>query len=113
LVRELVENGPFYFSMQVKDDFKSYSGGVYRNATAKSVGGHAVKVVGYGFEQSPLANPEPLDNWYWIVQNSWGPRFGESGFFRIAMSENIAYLASALTPVNIWGKRSIASLLNQ
>jgi cathepsin B len=83
--------------MQVKEDFKAYQGGVYHNATAKSVGGHAVKVVGYGYEVQSDAQSD-LDNWYWIVANSWGPRFGESGYFRISMSEKIGYLASSLTP---------------
>lgn len=113
LIKELVENGPFYFSMQVKDDFKQYRGGVYLNRTAKAVGGHAVKVVGFGQEIQEGAQ-DPLDNWYWIVANSWGPRFGESGYFRIAMSENIAYLASALTPQKVWReKESISELLRE
>lgn len=72
LVNELVTNGPFYFSMQVKDDFKQYEGGVYLNRTAKSVGGHAVKVVGYGYQKLDNALTE-VDNYHWIVANSWGP----------------------------------------
>lgn len=99
--------------MQVKEDFKAYRGGVYRNKTAKLSGGHAVKVIGFGQEIQPNAET-PLDNWYWICANSWGPRWGESGFFKIAMSENIAYLASALTPVKTWLPReskTVAELL--
>merc|ERR1712064_240684 len=38
------------------------------------LGGHAVKVVGWG---------KHFSTFYWIVQNSWGPSWGESGFFRI------------------------------
>lgn len=97
MVRELVENGPYYFSMQVKDDFKQYSGGVYLNRDAKSVGGHAVKVVGFGYEKLDNALSE-IDNYHWIVANSWGPRFGEQGFFRISFGEVFGYLASSLTP---------------
>jgi hypothetical protein len=83
--------------MAVKEDFKQYSGGVYRNATAKVSGAHAVKVVGFGYEKQTTAD-DPLDDWYWIVANSWGTRWGDGGNFKISMSERIAYLASSLKP---------------
>jgi len=39
-----------------------------------ALGGHAVKIVGWGKEGTQF---------YWIVQNSWGPTWGEDGFFRL------------------------------
>jgi len=41
------------------------------------VGGHAVKVIGYGYDK-----PSKLQ--YWIIANSWGSEWGEGGFFRAA-----------------------------
>lgn len=38
------------------------------------LGGHAVKIVGWGVEDGIK---------YWICANSWGPSWGENGFFRI------------------------------
>lgn len=42
----------------------------------KIEGGHALRVVGWGVENGTA---------YWIVANSWGSKWGENGFFRLAM----------------------------
>lgn len=64
--------------MIVYDDLMKYRGGVYRRHSNRMMGGHAVKIVGWGNENGTN---------YWIVANSWGPHWGESGFFRIAFGE--------------------------
>jgi len=57
-----------------------YGGGVYSDSGAfhpflcSFVVDHAVQLVGYGVEDSKM---------YWIVRNSWGSGWGESGFIRI------------------------------
>jgi len=58
----------------VMEDFMNYKSGIYSYKEGLQLGGHAVKIVGWGQE---------LDTFYWIVQNSWGPAWGENGFFRI------------------------------
>ena len=40
----------------------------------------AVQLVGYGTDAS-LGD-------YWIVRNSWGSRWGEEGYFKLARNEN-------------------------
>jgi C1A family cysteine protease len=72
----LVDNGPLVMTMNVYYDFFSYTGGVYSHVSGSFAGGHAVLTVGYDDA-----------NQCFIVKNSWGAYWGESGFFRIAYSE--------------------------
>ena len=98
LIQEAITtNGPIYFSMQVAPDFMNYSGGVFRTVSGGSVGGHAVKAIGWGVDTDSTSS-EYAESHYWIVANSWGPRWGEKGYFRIAMTENIAYNAGGPIP---------------
>ncbi|MFZ3555115.1 C1 family peptidase [Streptomyces sp. BH055] len=60
----------------VYQDFYSYSSGVYRHTAGNLLGGHCVTLVGYDDAQS-----------CWIAKNSWGPGWGEQGFFRIGYGE--------------------------
>jgi C1A family cysteine protease len=72
----LVDNGPLVMTMNVYYDFFSYTGGVYSHVSGGFAGGHAILTVGYDDA-----------NQCFIVKNSWGAGWGESGFFRIAYSE--------------------------
>jgi C1A family cysteine protease len=74
---ELVANGPISAVFEVFSDFFHYESGVYKHLTGDFAGLHAVALVGYGTDA--LLNAD-----YWIVKNSWGSSFGESGYFRIA-----------------------------
>jgi cathepsin B len=74
----LMKHGPIEAGFMVFDDFISYKGGVYHRTSEQPLGGHGVKVVGWGKEG---------DEEYWIVANSWGAKWGEKGFFRIAFGE--------------------------
>ncbi|CAI8617472.1 unnamed protein product [Vicia faba] len=53
--------------------FQLYSEGVFSGICGKQLN-HAVTVVGYGEENR---------NKYWIVKNSWGSEWGESGYIRM------------------------------
>lgn len=81
LLREINEKGPVIVSLsgaQIGDDFMFYAGGIYTGEEFKpedASGGHAVLLVGYGEEDG-----QP----YWIVQNSWGPDWGEDGYVRMS-----------------------------
>lgn len=68
----LITYGPLVTTMNVYDDFVYYSGGVYSYVEGNFDGGHAIEIVGYDDA-----------NQCFIVKNSWGTGWGESGFFRI------------------------------
>ena len=76
----------------VYSDFMSYSGGIYQYTDGVLQGGHAVKIIGFGHDDA-----SGLD--YWVCANSWGPVWGEQGFFRITWGEcNIDYSVLACQP---------------
>jgi len=76
--QDLYTNGPVQTGFMVYEDFMHYKSGVYQYTHGKRLGGHAVKIVGWGVENGDE---------YWIAQNSWGPAWGENGFFRIKFGE--------------------------
>ena len=69
-------NGPLVAGFTVYTDFFSYSGGVYHHESGTVAGGHAIALVGYDSNER-----------YWIAKNSWGPSWGEDGYFRIGFGE--------------------------
>eukprot|EP00343_Euplotes_focardii_P008566 CAMPEP_0205820600 /NCGR_PEP_ID=MMETSP0206-20130828/3244_1 /ASSEMBLY_ACC=CAM_ASM_000279 /TAXON_ID=36767 /ORGANISM="Euplotes focardii, Strain TN1" /LENGTH=293 /DNA_ID=CAMNT_0053115451 /DNA_START=1 /DNA_END=882 /DNA_ORIENTATION=- len=66
--------GPVEAGFTVYEDFMSYSEGVYHHTSGSMLGGHAVKILGWG-------NEDGLD--YWLVANSWGTEWGLGGYFKI------------------------------
>ncbi len=95
--------GPLPTSYMVYEDFMHYKSGVYTHDTGKQEGGHAVLVVGYDDNEKCF-----------IVKNSWGPDWGEKGFFRIAYSEmnsdvDFGGLTIAFKPVGVSRRVSAAA----
>jgi C1A family cysteine protease len=76
LKSELCTYGPLVVSMRVYKDFFSYYRGIYSHVKGPYQGDHAILLVGYNDAGQ-----------YFIVKNSWGTSWGESGYFRIAYSE--------------------------
>lgn len=72
----IVNNGPVPTFFHVYEDFYSHKGGIYRHRWGKSRGPHYITLVGY--------NDDPG---YWIVKNSWGTKYQDNGWFKIAYGE--------------------------
>jgi cathepsin B len=72
----VMTDGPVTATMTVYQDFMSYKSGVYIHTTGSMLGGHAIKIVGWGTDADSKQD-------YWIVANSWGTTWGINGFFWI------------------------------
>jgi len=71
---EIMTNGPVETAFTVYADFLAYQSGVYKHTTGGVLGGHAVKILGWGVENSQN---------YWLIANSWNMDWGDNGFFKI------------------------------
>lgn len=76
--RNIMEKGSVSAAFFVYEDFVSYKSGIYQYTRGARLGGHAVKLIGWGQENG-------ID--YWIIANSWGTRWGENGYFRMKMGD--------------------------
>jgi len=70
----LVTYGSVTAAFTVYEDFLNYKSGVYKHVSGSALGGHAVKIIGYGAD-------------HWIVNNSWNDTWGDKGTFKIAFGE--------------------------
>jgi len=76
---EIFKNGPVEAAFTVYADFLAYKSGVYKHTSGSALGGHAVKILGWGVENSTP---------YWLVANSWNEDWGDKGFFKILRGNN-------------------------
>lgn len=74
--------GPVATGMVVYSDFYEFDAknDVYEwNGKGKPVGGHAIEIVGWGVKNGKK---------FWWIRNSWGEKWGDGGFFRMARGNN-------------------------
>lgn len=77
---EIYNNGPVEGAFSVYQDFYSYSTGVYHHVSGDFLGGHAIKVLGFGHDDASNMD-------YWLCANSWGESWGMNGFFKIKQGD--------------------------
>lgn len=77
--QEMMTYGSITAAFTVYEDFETYSSGVYYHQTGDSLGGHAIKCIGWGVDESGLN--------YWLCVNSWNDTWGMEGTFKIKMGD--------------------------
>lgn len=70
----IVNYGPVAAGIYVNSAFQAYTGGIFNNNDDKTIN-HAVVLVGWDDTQGTSG--------VWILRNSWGTGWGESGYMRI------------------------------
>ena len=88
IMEEVYKNGPIVVSFEPDYHFMLYKTGIYHSLDEDSWMNqglkkpewqkvdHSVLLVGWG--EDPIAKEK-----FWILQNTWGPEWGEKGFFRM------------------------------
>jgi hypothetical protein len=69
----LIDHGPLIICIHFWIDFFFTPGKIYKHHNGQPVGGHVVTIVGYDDNES-----------CWIVKNSWGTKWGQQGWFKMA-----------------------------
>nr|XP_033328261.1 uncharacterized protein LOC117221420 [Megalopta genalis] len=83
MAKWLVKNGPISIAINA-NAMQFYVGGVshpFRFMCNPKNLDHGVLIVGYGKSVYPIFHNKELP--YWIIKNSWGPRWGEQGYYRV------------------------------
>lgn len=75
---EIMTHGTVTAAFTVYEDFETYSSGVYQHMTGAALGGHAIKMIGWGVENGQE---------YWLCVNSWNKYWGDQGTFKILMGD--------------------------
>ncbi|XP_056269550.1 cathepsin B [Pseudoliparis swirei] len=76
---DIYKNGPVEGAFTVFEDFVLYKSGVYQHVSGSVLGGHAIKILGWGVEDGVH---------YWLCANSWNTDWGDNGFFKILRGSN-------------------------
>uniref|UniRef100_A0A8C0TFN6 Cathepsin B n=1 Tax=Canis lupus familiaris TaxID=9615 RepID=A0A8C0TFN6_CANLF len=98
IMAEIYKNGPVEAAFTVYSDFLLYKSGVYQHVTGEMMGGHAVRILGWGVEDGTP---------YWLVGNSWNTDWGDNGFFKILRGRDHCgiWLIAVLHVANDWLQR--------
>ncbi|KAJ9601418.1 hypothetical protein L9F63_000442 [Diploptera punctata] len=78
---EIMRNGPVEATFEVYEDIVHYKSGVYQHKVGRHLGGHAVKIIGWGVDKT-------TNTPYWMIANSWNTDWGENGFLRMLRGRN-------------------------
>ena len=83
VMNAIAKTGPVAISVDA-EKWYMYESGIFSNNGVEGENwdiNHAVVLVGYGTDEKTGLE-------YWLVRNSWGPKWGESGYIRLLRNED-------------------------
>ncbi|KAF8822608.1 cathepsin CPC1, partial [Cardiosporidium cionae] len=104
IMEELYHSGPVVAAYDAPRELLAYSTGIFdsekpnhmrvcddptgcdKNLSGWEYTNHALAIIGWGEEKSPTTGENKK---YWIVRNSWGPNWGQEGYFKLLRGKNI------------------------
>lgn len=104
MMKEIMRNGPVIVAFQAPSSLFYYTGGIFTGPPPKHEGvtehgvrfweqtNHAVVAMGWGQENGHK---------YWIIKNTWGPKWGEKGYFRIQRGTDECGVESMATTFDV------------
>nr|XP_049697324.1 cathepsin O-like [Helicoverpa armigera] len=91
MMSQIAFHGPLIATVDATN-WINYIGGVIQRACTRGIANHVVQIVGY------VQNAEIP---YFIVRNSLGEDFGENGYVKVAMFDNICGIADRVTKLDV------------
>ena len=105
---EIMNNGPVEGALTVYEDFPTYKSGkyelvvlkqhslpklyilqgVYHHVHGKALGGHAIRILGWGVEEGTP---------YWLIANSWNTDWGDNGYIKLLRGKDHCGIESQIT----------------
>ncbi|KAL3843422.1 hypothetical protein ACJIZ3_000825 [Penstemon smallii] len=96
IAANLVKNGPLAVAINAVY-MQTYMKGVSCPYICSKRLDHGVLLVGYG--DSGFAPIRMKEKPYWIIKNSWGPNWGEEGYYKICRGHNVCGVDSLVSTV--------------
>jgi cathepsin X len=96
MMQEIYKEGPIACGIASGKILHEYTGGIIEDTTGNKGINHEISIVGWGEEDGTN---------FWIIRNSWGHSWGESGFFRIVRGVDNLGIESECSwaiPVDTW-----------
>lgn len=92
--QDILMNGPVAAQIKLYGNLSSHKSGVYTcDYSSGYRGGHTVSIVGWG--------TDPDEGDYWIVENTWGSKYHESGYLKFKRGTNECGIEGVVAAPNI------------